>query len=197
MVSRILLLFIVSLSVYAVNPGDVAPDFSLYDHKDNKIKLSKYKGKYIVLEWFNSGCPFVKKHYESGNMQSTQALYLSNSEVVWLTIISSAKGKQGYINDSSEAKLVIDKWKMKNDHMLFDKSGDVGQLYGAKTTPHMFIIKPNFKVGYVGAIDSIASANPKDIKDSTNYVTSSISKMMLKERPSPQKTQPYGCSVKY
>ncbi len=193
----IVFFFFFSVSSYALNPGDEAKDFSLMNQNGKMVKLSDYKGKLIVLEWFNHGCPYVKKHYNSGNMQTTQKTYIDNQDVVWLSIISSANGKQGHLKDAKEALSKMKEVGMKSNHLLLDHDGKVGQAYGAKTTPHMYIIGYDFKLAYVGAIDSIASADPSDIAKSTNYVTSSISKIMLKEKPSPSKTKPYGCSVKY
>lgn len=190
-------LFLFSLSAWAVNPGDVAPEFKLTNQAGAQISLSDFKNKIVVLEWFNNGCPFVKKHYGPGNMQTIQATYKDNPNVVWLTIASSAKGKQGHIADASEAKAMLAQMNSKADHLLLDHAGSVGQAYGAKTTPHMFIIGFDGKVAYAGAIDSIASADSDDIKEATNYVTSAVSKILLKEAPNPAKTKPYGCSVKY
>ncbi len=177
--------------------GKSAPDFSLEDQNGKKVKLSDYKGKFIVLEWFNHGCPFVVKHYGSNNMQTIQKLYAKNEQVKWLTIVSSAEGKQGYLASTSEAKAKMKEVGSAADHLLRDTDGKVGQLYGAQTTPHMFIIDTEFKLQYMGAIDSKKSANPKDIATAKNYVTAGLSKLMLKEKPNPQKTKAYGCSVKY
>ena len=187
------ILFSYSTITLALNPGEQAIDFKVSKSK----KLSDYKGQYIVLEWFNEGCPYVKKHYSSGNMQATQALYQENPQVKWITIVSSAEGKQGYIDSEEDIGATIKNHSMKIDHLVRDTSGKVGQSYGAKTTPQMFIIDPSFKVAYAGAIDSIASADTSDISKAKNYITSGMSKLMLGEKPNPQKSKPYGCSVKY
>lgn len=193
----ILTAFLVSLKVFALNPGDVAPDFTLMNQEGKKVSLSDFKNKIVVLEWFNHGCPYVKKHYGAGNMQATQGAFAQNDLVVWLSINSSAEGKQGHLADAKEAKAKLAEVKSKADHMLLDHDGKVGQAYGAKTTPHMYIVDFDGKLAYVGAIDSVASADPADIKGATNYATSAVSKLLLKEKPNPAKTRPYGCGVKY
>ena len=194
---KILFLLLLSYSAFAVNPGDNAPDFTLTAHNGKKISLSQFKGNHIVLEWYNSGCPYVRKHYDSNNMQTTQNVYKDNERVTWLTIVSSAKGKQGYLADAKEAQKQFKTEQMASDYLLLDPTGEVGKAYGAKTTPHIFIINPDQKLAYVGAMDSDSSYQQSAIKGATNYVTSSMSKLMLKENPDPAKTKPYGCSVKY
>lgn len=186
-----------SFSVYAVNPGDKAPDFKLLSHKGEEVTLTQFKGKFIVLEWYNKGCPYVRKHYDSGNMQATQNVYKENDGVVWLTIVSSAEGKQGYLKNVAEAKAQYSADKLASDYLLLDPKGEVGRAYGAKTTPHIFIIDGKMNLAYVGAMDSDDSYKPESIKGATNYITSSMSKLMLGEKPDPAKTRPYGCSVKY
>lgn len=183
--------------VYAISPGRSAVDFKLNDQNGKMISLSQFKGKYIILEWYNYGCPYVKKHYESQNMQTLQSLYKDNDLVVWLTITSSAKGKQGYFSSAEESLAKMKDVGSKAKHLLRDERGIVGQTYGARTTPQIVIIDHNFIVRYNGAIDSIASADKSDIGKAINYITSSMSKIMLGKKPSPQKTTPYGCSVKY
>jgi hypothetical protein len=199
LLSKIIVLvgIIFSSSLYALNPGEMAVDFELEDQNGNMIKLSEIKNKYIVLEWYNFGCPYVKKHYESNNMQTTQRLYKDNDLVTWISIVSSAKGKQGYL---ASAKAVRDKVKEVGSHadyVLRDKDGKVGRAYEARTTPHIFIIDHMFKVQYAGAIDSISSADKSDLVNARNYITTSMSKIMLNKKPVPQKTKPYGCSIKY
>lgn len=190
-------LILISFGALAVNPGDKAIDFTLKDHRGKDVKLSEYKGKYVVLEWFNAGCPYVKKHYGTKNMQNTQKLYAENDMVKWITIVSSAEDKQGYLADAKAAMEQYKNSQMASDHLVLDPSGDIGRAYGAKTTPHIFIVDPKMQLAYVGAIDSNSSYKPETIKGATNYVTSSVSKLMLNEKPDPAKTKPYGCSVKY
>ena len=192
-----LFLLFFTQSLFALNPGDVAPDFNLLNQDGKKVKLSDYKGKIVVLEWFNHGCPFVKKHYVSNNMQATQKTFAKNENVVWLSIVSSAKGNQGFLGSPAIAKAKLKELGSNANHLLLDPSGQVGQAYGAKTTPHMYIIGFDGKLAYVGAIDSIASSDTSDIKEAKNYALSAVSKLLLKEKPNPSKTKPYGCSVKY
>lgn len=197
MIKIFFLLIAISLNAFALNPGDIAPDFSLVNQDGKQVKLSDFKNKIVVLEWFNHGCPYVKKHYAAGNMQATQKAYANNEYVVWLSIISSAKGKQGYLADSKAVKDKLKEIGSSANHMLRDIDGKIGQSYGAKTTPHIYIVGFDGKLAYVGAMDSIASSDKADIKQAKNYVLSAVSKLLLKEKPSPAKTRPYGCGVKY
>lgn len=174
--------------------GKKAPTFSLSGAPD-KVELSKLKGKPIVLEWFNEGCPFVRKHYDSNNMQGLQAKY--QDKVHWLTINSSAEGKQGYIENSEAAKSTYTKEQMKSLSLLMDSNGKIGRQYDAKTTPHMFIINEGGEVIYEGGIDSIASADQQDIKNATNYVATALDDHLAGRKIAQAKTRPYGCSVKY
>jgi peroxiredoxin len=171
-----------------------APDFELISHKAKSVKLSDFKKKTVVLEWYNDGCPFVRKHYDSRNMQKLQAEYAQKG-VVWLTIASSAPGKQGYIEGANEA---VEKFKEEESnakYLLLDPQGIVGKKYNAKTTPHMFVLHKG-KVVYEGAIDSKPSTNPEDIESSTNYVKESLD-AVLSGNIEYKKTKSYGCSVKY
>ncbi|HVF72088.1 MAG TPA: thioredoxin family protein [Chthoniobacterales bacterium] len=175
--------------------GSAAPDFSLTDSKGKTQSVSQYKGKYVVLEWFNPDCPFVKKHYGSGNMQKLQEEF-SSKGVVWLTIDSSAEGKEGYLSaDQANAKMT--EWKTKQTALVLDPDGKAGQAYGAKNTPHMFVINPEGKIVYQGAIDSKASPNAADIPNSTNYVKVALDESLAGKTVSNANTKPYGCSVKY
>lgn len=179
----------------AVKVDKAAPDFSLTNSQGEQVSLSDYKGKYVVLEWTNHLCPYVKKHYESDNMQTLQRKY-TEQDVVWLSVISSAPGKQGHVSPTKADELT----KTRNaspSHVLFDEAGDVGKLYGAKTTPHMYIVDPKGTLRYAGAIDSIKSANPADIPKSTNYVETSMASLFAGGDVSKKVTPPYGCSVKY
>lgn len=193
--NAIALLLLFSFSASATLVGNKAPDFNLVNENNQTVKLSDFKGKYIVLEWLNHGCPFVKKHYNSQNMQSLQKKII-NKDTVWLSIISSAEGKQGY-STSEEALKNKKEFQSNAGHILLDTKGEVGQAYQAKTTPHMFIISKEGDVIYEGAIDSIASADPEDIKDSENYITKAFEEINQGKKISVQKTKSYGCSVKY
>jgi peroxiredoxin len=175
--------------------GTNAPDFSLTDSKGKTQSISQYKGKYVVLEWFNPDCPFVKKHYGSGNMQKLQEEFTGKG-VVWLTVDSSAPGLEGYLTaDQANAKMA--EWKTKQSALILDPDGKVGRTYGAKNTPHMFVINPEGKIVYEGAIDSKATPNPSDIANSTNYVKVALEESMGGKPVSNANTKPYGCSVKY
>ena len=175
--------------------GSTAPDFSATDSKGKKHSLSQYKGKYVVLEWFNPGCPFVVKHYGPGNMQKLQEEYTSKG-VVWLGVDSSAPGLEGHLTAEQAEKQIKD-WKMQPTALLLDADGKVGEAYGAKNTPHMFIINPEGKVVYAGAIDSKATPKPEDIPGATNYVKVALDESMSGKPVSNPSTKPYGCSVKY
>lgn len=175
--------------------GSDAPAFTLKDTTGKTHNLADYKGKFVVLEWFNEGCPFVKKHYGSGNMQKLQKEY-TGKDVVWLSINSSAPGKEGHVTTESAPKTITD-WKMDSTKILLDHDGKVGKLYGAKTTPHMFVIDQAGKLIYQGAIDSKASPNAADIESSENYVKVALDSALAGKPVANASTKPYGCSVKY
>jgi peroxiredoxin len=175
--------------------GTTAPDFSLTDSKGKTQSVSQYKGKYVVLEWFNPDCPFVKKHYGSGNMQKLQGEFTAKG-VVWLSIDSSAPGLEGNLS-AEQAEKKIAEWKTKQTALVLDPDGKAGRTYGAKNTPHMFVINPEGKIIYEGAIDSKASPNPADIASSTNYVKVALEESLAGKAVSNANTKPYGCSVKY
>ncbi len=179
-----------TLNAFSLTTGSIAPDFTLQN-----FNLKDYKGKTVVLEWLNHGCPFVRKHYDSGNMQSLQKKY-SDKGVVWASVISSAPGKQGYVEEK-EAKLEKEKYKSQASHILLDPTGKVGILYGAKATPHMYIINPEGKLIYQGAIDDRPDTDQKSIKGARNFVSLALD-ASLEGRPIPTPTtKAYGCSVKY
>jgi peroxiredoxin len=175
--------------------GEAAPDFTLPNSKGSQVKLADQKGKYVVLEWFNDGCPYVKKHYGSGNMQKLQEKYTGKG-VEWFTILSSAPGKQGHQTPQKINEIMVE-WKGKPSQVLLDPMGKVGRLYGAKTTPHMFIINPEGNIIYQGAIDSISSTDPADIPQAQNYVALALDSAMAGKPVATASTTPYGCSVKY
>ncbi len=193
-----LTLALIATSLYAIDSppvGAVAPDFSLTDAAGKTQSLSQYKGKYVVLEWFNPDCPFVKKHYGSGNMQKLQAEYTGKG-VVWLTIDSSAPGFEGSLTPEQATKVVTEQ-KVKSTAVLLDPEGKAGKSYGARNTPHMFVVSPEGKIVYEGAIDSKPSPNPADIAGATNYVKVALDESMSGKPVSQSSTRPYGCSVKY
>jgi len=175
--------------------GEAAPEFTLMDSHGNEHSLSDFRGQFVVLEWLNHECPFVRKFYSVGEMQRLQQYY-ADQDVVWLSIISSREGEQGYmtpdqINEANEEKSV------NAAAVLIDEPGDVGRKYNARTTPHMFVISPDGVLLYDGAIDSNSSANPDTIADAENYVVSALTAAMNGEEVAVSTTRPYGCSVKY
>jgi len=175
--------------------GSAAPDFSLPDANGKTHSLSQYKGKYVVLEWFNPQCPFVKKHYGGGNMQNLQKEF-TDKGVVWLTIDSNAPGTEGNLTPE-DAQKIATSWKTHETALLLDPEGNAGRAYGAKNTPNMVIINPEGKLIYRGAIDSKATPNPSDIPSSTNYVKAALDQSLSGKSVSTPETKPYGCSVKY
>lgn len=175
--------------------GSAAPDFSLKDSQGKTHALADYKGKWVVLEWFNPECPFVKKHYGGGNMQKLQEA-ATGKGAVWLTIDSSAPGEEGALT-AEQAEKTKESWKTKQTALLLDPDGTAGHAYGAKNTPDMIIINPEGKVVYTGAIDSKPTPNPDDIAASTNYVQVALDEAMSGKPVTTQVTKPYGCSVKY
>lgn len=185
-----------SLNVLAaIDNADQAPKFNLKAEDGKFYGLEKYQGKTIVLEWLNHGCPFVRKHYDSGNMQAIQQKY-TDQGVVWLSIVSSAEGKQGHV-DASGAFREKQQYSSKATHILLDPNGEVGRKYGAKTTPHMFIIDEQGKVVYQGAIDSIPSADKDDIAKAQSYVAMALDEKLAGQEIKIAETKAYGCSVKY
>ena len=178
-----------------VKNGELAPVFQLLDAHEKEHSLDDYRGKYVVLEWTNHQCPFVVKFYSKGNMQAWQKEF-TDKDVVWLSIVSSAEGKSGYLTHD-EAKSLAKSQGEQATAKLLDPSGNVGKLYGARTTPHMFIIDPDGKVVYQGAIDSIKSTNPEDVNKAENYVVNALNAVLANESITTAKTRPYGCGVKY
>ena len=175
--------------------GKPAPDFSATSANGKIVKLSDYRGKIVVLEWTNDGCPYVKKHYSSGNMQSLQK-EAAQKGIVWLTIISSAPGKQGYA-DGNGANLLTASRGAAPAEVLLDPEGKVGRLYGARTTPHMFIVNAAGTLVYMGGIDDKPTSNPADIASAKNYVRAALDEIVTGKPVSEAATRPYGCSVKY
>lgn len=179
----------------AATVGEKAPDFTLTDATGKTHTLSEFAGKYVVLEWVNFGCPFVKKHYGSGNMQKLQETYAKKG-VVWLSICSSAPGHQGFMEGEALTSAIKDH-NSKATAYLLDPDGHVGHMYQAKTTPNMYVINPKGVLVYAGAIDDKPSVDPDDIPESTNYVVAALDLAMANKEIKTAATQPYGCSVKY
>lgn len=179
----------------AVTPGKPAPDFTLRDAKGAEVRLSSFKGKVVVLEWTNHDCPYVKKHYGSGNMQALQK-EATGRGVVWLTIGSSAPGQQGHVNGLEAEKLTTDR-KASPTSFLLDPDGRAGRLYGATATPHMFVIDPAGTLAYMGAIDDKPTTNRDDVPTARNYVREAITAVLAGQPVKTASTRAYGCSIKY
>jgi peroxiredoxin len=179
----------------AVAVGEPAPTFSGKAADGSTQSLEGHRGHFVVLEWINHGCPYVKKHYDARNMQRLQETYTSKG-VVWLSIISSAPGKQGH----SSATQAIDDAKQRGAQpsaIVLDENGTIGKLYGATTTPHMFVIDPNGVLVYMGAIDDQPSFDGDGIENATNYVRLALDQAMAGDAVATPSTKPYGCAVKY
>ena len=190
-------LTLVSLNVSAAPiVGDVAPALKANDTNANEFSLANQKGKIVVLEWTNHDCPYVKKHYETNNMQSLQKKYTEQG-VVWVSIVSSATGKQGYLENGKEANEVFKGRNSKPTHIIRDESGKIGKTFQAATTPHMFIIDAEGKLAYQGAIDSRPTASKDDVEGATNYVANALDELIAGKAVSKPVTSAYGCSVKY
>ena len=179
----------------AVSVGKPAPDFTGIDSNGNQHTLSQYRGKTVVLEWTNHDCPYVKKHYNSGNMQALQKQATADG-VVWVSIISSKPGKEGHVSGGKANKLT----KSRNaapTAVILDETSEIGMMYGAKTTPHMYIVDKTGQLVYMGGIDSIPSSNEADIAGAKNYVRVALDEMAAGKAIEESVTRPYGCSVKY
>ena len=180
---------------WAVRIGEKAPDFTATDTNGQTHKLSEYAGKFVVLEWHNRGCPYTQKHYTSGNMERLQREWTARG-VIWLTVISSAPGKQGYVTAADENAFVKE-MKAAPTAVLLDSTGALGHLYDAKTTPQMIIINPQGVMIYDGAIDDKPTTDTADISGAKNYVQQALEEAMAGKAVSVASTRPYGCSVKY
>jgi peroxiredoxin len=176
-------------------PGQPAPDFTLTDVMGKAHRLSALRGKYVVLEWFNAGCPFVQKHYESGNMQALQRTY-GGKGVVWLAI-NSTNPKSGDYRDPQRSRALLQDWNMAPAALMLDEDGKVGLSYGARATPHMFVVDPKGVVIYAGAIDDKATWRPEDVKTAKNWVSAALDEALSGKPVGTASTAPYGCSVKY
>ena len=177
-----------------VQVGATVPNFELESSKGEKFLLSDYKDKLVVLEWTNHQCPYVRKHYRTRNMQKLQKKYRQKG-VVWFSVISSSKGRQGHVS-SSKANDLTESRDAHPTAVLIDESGKVGRLYGARTTPHMYIVNKG-ELAYMGAIDSIPTSDQDDLKDAKNYVAAALDEILAGKEVSTTKSRPYGCSVKY
>ncbi len=180
----------------AATIGQPAPAFELKDTSGKTVKLSDFKGKHVVLEWTNPGCPFVQKHYGAQNMQLLQKDYTAK-DVVWLSVNSTAKSAGDYLEPSALNAKLVKEWSATPTAVLMDESGTAGRAYGAKTTPHMYVIDPAGKLVYAGGIDDKRTANPADIKTAKNFVKAALSESLAGKPVSTPTATPYGCSVKY
>jgi len=187
--------FTLNTALANISAGQVAPDFTLTDIQGKPQKLSAYKGKYVVLEWFNSECPFVQKHYESGNMQSLQKKYAGKG-VVWLTINSTNPDSSNF-RDPARSRDIVRNWKIQSSALMLDMDGKVGKMFGATATPHMWVIEPSGKVIYAGAIDDKASFRQEDIKTAKNLVAAALEDGMAGRPVALPAAPAYGCSIKY
>jgi hypothetical protein len=188
-------IFAATQAVAAASVGQPAPDFTLTDTSGKPVRLSDFKGKHVVLEWTNPGCPFVVKHYGSANMQTLQKESVSKG-VVWLSINSTEDGHSDYLAPAQLARWMTEQ-KASPTVMLMDENGTAGKAYGARTTPHMYMVNPQGVLIYAGGIDSIPSARKDDIKTATNYVRQGLNEALAGKPLSVSSSRPYGCSVKY
>jgi peroxiredoxin len=188
-------LIVPALAHAAANVDAPAPAFTATTADGKTVSLADYKGKTVVLEWTNHDCPYVKKHYGSGNMQSQQKSAASQG-VVWLQVISSAPGQQGHVDGATALKLNTDRGAVPTATLL-DPKGEIGKAYGAQTTPHMYVIRPDGTLAYKGGIDSLATADKDDIGKAEPYVTQALVAVSSGRKVEKASTRPYGCSIKY
>ena len=193
--SIIAVLIAAGTAVAAPQVGQPAPAFTLTDSNGQSHNLADFKGKFVVLEWLNHGCPFVVKHYDSGNMQKLQKEY-TGKDVVWLSIVSSAPGKQGHMTPEETNKAKAGKGSGATA-VLIDEDGTVGKLYDAKVTPELYVVNPEGVLVYMGAIDDRKSTDPADVAGAKNYVKQALDEAMAGKPVSEPSTPAYGCSVKY
>ncbi|MBW8744041.1 MAG: redoxin domain-containing protein [Sphingomonas sp.] len=196
-IRRILLALLIApaLAHAAATVDAPAPAFTATTADGKTISLADFKGRTVVLEWTNHDCPYVKKHYGSGNMQSQQKAATAKG-VVWLQVISSAPGQQGYVDGAAAARLNAERGAAPTATLL-DPKGDLGRLYGAQTTPHMYVIKADGTLVYKGGIDSLATTDKADISKAEPYVAEALAAVAAGRKVEKASTRPYGCSVKY
>jgi len=188
-------LALASHAAFAASAGQAAPDFSVTDSTGKAVHLSDYKGKFVVLEWTNPECPFVRKHYDSANMQTLQKEW-GAKDVVWLSVNSTSRSSFEY-KTGAQMNSWMQSQGAAQKAVLIDGDSATGRQYAAKTTPHMFVVDPKGQIVYAGAIDDKRSARPEDVKTSTNYVRLALAEAMAGKPVSTPNTTPYGCSVKY
>ncbi|TRW18051.1 redoxin domain-containing protein [Glacieibacterium frigidum] len=195
MIRTLALSLVLAAPAFAVTVGQPAPAFTATDSNGKVHRLADFKGKPVVLEWTNSGCPFVKKHYGAGNMQETQAA-ATKAGAVWLTVNSGAPGKQGHV-DAKGANAEVAANKAKPTAYLLDPTGAIGRAYDAKTTPHIYVIDAKGNLAYQGAIDDKPTADPADIKGATNLALAALNDVKAGKPVKVATSKPYGCAVKY
>jgi peroxiredoxin len=181
--------------VRALPPGSTAPEFKGVDSNGAQHSLSEYRGKFVVLEWANRGCPYEQKHYLSGNMESLQKQWTAKG-VVWLSILSDGPGEQGYVTPAQENDY-LKAMKASPTAALLDPTGTIGHLYGARTTPHIFVIDPTGRIVYQGALDDKPTPDPASLKTADNYLNDALNAAMAGKPVTLGVTKPYGCSVHY
>lgn len=191
-----LLLPLVSSNALAAQVGEAAPPFELKDTAGKTVKLSDFKGRHVVLEWTNPGCPFVVKHYGAQNMQALQKDAVAKN-VVWLTVNSTARGASDYLPPAALSTKLVKDWGAAPTAVLMDESGATGRAYAAKTTPHMYVIDPAGKLVYAGGIDDKRTANPADIPSARNFVKAALNDSLAGKPVGTPAATPYGCSIKY
>jgi AhpC/TSA family len=184
-----------TIPALAVVPGTPAPDFKGTDSTGAQHSLSEYRGKFVVLEWANQGCPYDRKHYLSGSMEAQQREWTAKG-VIWLSVISSAPGEQGYVTPAEE-NTYLKTMHAAPTAALLDPDGTIARIYGAKTTPHIFVIDPTGKLIYQGAIDDKPTTEQEDLKGARNYLNETLTAAMAGKPLQVESTRPYGCSVKY
>ncbi len=185
----------ITLPALAVAPGTSAPNFKGTDSNGAQHSLSDYRGKFVVLEWANQGCPYDRKHYLSGSIEAQQKEWTAKG-VIWFSVISSAPGEQGYVTPSEE-NTYLKKMSAAPTAALLDPTGTIGRLYEAKTTPHIFVIDPTGKLIYQGALDDKPTPDQEDLKGARNYLNETLTAAMSGKPVPVASTRPYGCSVKY
>lgn len=193
----ILVLLMTATPAMAASSPDLSKQAPVFKHKTaggDTVSLDQFEGQPVVLEWTNHHCPYVKKHYETGNMQATQA-FADEVDAVWISIISSASGKQGHVSADRALQLMAQR-NAAPDYVIRDESGKIGKMYGARTTPHMYVINAEGKLVYKGAIDDKPTARG-GIEGATNYVKQALASLDKREPIEVAQSQPYGCSVKY
>ena len=195
MAGLVMMVMLLAPADAAVEIGKPAPEISAKDTNGNDFKLSDHKGKIVVLEWTNHDCPFVVKHYDTNNMQSAQKK-ARDMGVEWISIVSSAEGRQGHVS-AEEANKITTEAGASPTAKILDPSGAIGKAYAAKTTPHMFVIDADGNVAYAGAIDDNSSPRPSAVEGAKNYVLAAVEDLQAGNSVATPQTAPYGCSVKY